>query len=106
MRRKSRQGGIKYRNRREGGPAARRKMGIVFAVTLGWCGVHRFAMGQWQWGLAHIFLFVASMAIFDGNLTPWTTASALLAYYTPFRWWRMSNEEFADEYFEPVVEEV
>jgi len=107
MGRRNRQSsGVRYRNRREGGPAARRKMGIVFAITLGWCGVHRFTMGQWQWGLAHIFLFVASMAIFDGNLTPWTTASALLAYYTAFRWWRMSDEEFADEYLEPVEEEV
>ena len=108
MGRKSRQSsGVRYRNRREDGPAARRKMGIVFAITLGWCGVHRFIMGQWQWGLAHIFMFVASMAIFEGiGMTPWTTLSAFVAYYTAFRWWRMSNEEFADEYLEPVEEEV
>ncbi|MFK8057507.1 MAG: NINE protein [Saprospiraceae bacterium] len=106
MGKRSRQGGVKYRNRREDGPAARRKMGIVFAITLGWCGVHRFIMGQWQWGLAHIFMFVATMAIFDGEMTPWTTLSAFVAYYTAFRWWRMSNEEFADEYLEPVEEEV
>ncbi len=108
MRRKRNQGGVRYRNRREDGPSARRKMGIVFAITLGWCGVHRFIMGQWQWGLAHIFMFVASMAILEGapGITPWTTLSAFVAYYTAFRWWRMSNEEFADEYLEPVEEEV
>lgn len=109
MGRRNHQGGVRYRNRRESGPSARRKMGIVFALTLGWCGVHRFIMGQWQWGLAHIFMMVGSLIIaeelgFMGN--PWFTLSTVVAYYTAFRWWRMSNEEFADEYLEPVEEEV
>jgi len=109
MGRRNPQGGVRYRNRREGGPAARRKMAIVFAVALGWCGVHRFTLGQWQWGLAHIFMMVGSIIIveelgFNGN--PWMTLSTVVAYYTAFRWWRMSNEEFADEYLEPVEEEV
>lgn len=110
MGKRSRQSsGVRYRNRREGGPAARRKMGIVFALTLGWCGVHRFIMGHWQWGLAHIFMMIGSIIVleelgFEGN--PWFTLSTAVAYYTAYRWWRMSDEEFADEYLEPVEEEV
>ena len=83
-------------------------MAIVFAVTLGWCGVHRFTLGQWQLGLVHIFLFVVSMAAFEGTFlaaTPWMTLSALLGYATALWWWRMGSEEFADRYLELADED-
>ena len=95
---------VKYRNRRRDGPGERRRMAVVFALGLGWVGVHRFTLGQWQWGLAHIFLFVASMTVAEDllgwNLTPWVTLSALVAYYDAFRWWRMSDEAFGDRFLE------
>ena len=79
-------------------------MAALFALAFGWVGVHRFTLGQWPWGLAHIFLFVVSMAVADDllgwDITPWMTLSALVGYYDAFRWWRMSDEEFADRYLE------
>ena len=94
----------KYRNRRHDGPGARRRMATLFALAFGWIGVHRFILGQWQWGLAHIFLFVVSMATFDSlfgwDMTPWMTVSALIGYYDALRWWRMSDETFAEKYLE------
>ena len=101
--------GVRYRNRREDVPNSKRRMGIVFALGLGWCGVHRFILGQWQWGLFHIFLFVVSMSTINSWLNidvPWLSASALLGYFTAYQWWRMSGEEFADNYLEPVEEHV
>ena len=81
-------------------------MAVLFALGLGWVGVHRFSLGQWQWGLAHIFLFVASMAIADDllgwDITPWMTLSALIGYYHAYKWWRMSDEEFSDHFLERV----
>ncbi len=81
-------------------------MAIVFAVALGWCGVHRFTLGQWQYGLFHIFLFVVSMATFDRflgwDMTPWLTLSAFLGYYNAVQWFRMSDEEFGEQFLEPV----
>ena len=80
-------------------------MAIVFAITLGWVGTHRFTLGQWQWGLVHIFLFIVSMAVADGldiNLTPWLTLSALIAYYHAWRWYCMSDEEFGEQFLERV----
>ena len=83
-------------------------MAILFALGLGWCGVHRFSLGNWQWGLAHIFLFVVSMATFDRflgwDMTPWLTASAFVAYYDAYRWWRLTDDEFSDRYLERVDE--
>lgn len=94
----------KYRNRRHDGPGARRRMATLFALAFGWVGVHRFSLGHWQWGLAHIFLFVVSMSVadewFGWDITPWVTLSALVGYYDAYRWWRMSDGEFADRYLE------
>jgi len=83
-------------------------MSIVFAVTLGAFGVHRFTLGQWQFGLLHVFLMIVSLANFQDVLgdTPWTSLSALLGYGTAVWWWRMSNEEFAERYLEIAEEEV
>ncbi len=80
-------------------------MAIVFAIALGWCGVHRFTLGQWQWGLFHIFLFIVSMSVADSidlNITPWMTLSALVAYGHGLKWWRMTDEEFGEQFLEPV----
>ena len=97
----------RYRNRRQSGIGARRRMAIVFALGLGCFGVHRFTLGQWQMGLLHIFLMVVSLSVFEGSFlgsTPWVTLSAFLAYGTAAWWWRMSDEEFADRYLEPTEE--
>lgn len=81
-------------------------MAIVFAIALGWCGVHRFTLGQWQWGLFHIFLFVVSMATFDRffgwDMTPWLTMSAFLGYYNAVQWFKMTDEAFGEQFLEPV----
>ncbi len=85
-------------------------MGIVFAATLGFCGVHRFILGQWQWGLVHIFFMVISLSnpwwtdMFGD--TPWTSLSAFIGYATAVWWIRMSDDEFAERYLEPVEEQV
>ena len=80
-------------------------MAIVFALALGWVGTHRFVLGQWQWGLLHIFLFVASMALADGisvELSPWVTLSAFVAYYHAWQWYTTSDEAFAEQFLERV----
>ncbi len=81
-------------------------MAVIFAVALGWCGVHRFTLGQWQWGLFHIFLFIVSMATFDRffgwDMTPWLTVSAFVGYYNAVQWFKMSDEEFGEQFLEPV----
>ena len=86
-------------------------MGIAFALFLGWVGVHRFVLGQWYWGLVHIFLFIAGAALvestpFEFLAIPWFSFSAMAAYYTAFRWIRMSDGAFADRYLELVEEDV
>ena len=79
-------------------------MATLFALAFGWIGVHRFTLGQWHYGLAHIFLFIVSMAVADDllgwDITPWMTLSAAIGYYDAYRWWRMSDEAFADKYLE------
>ena len=83
-------------------------MATVFAVAFGWVGVHRFILGQWQLGLAHVFLFVVSIANFEGHFlgeSPWTSLSALAAYATAVWWFRMPEDEFAERYLESVDDE-
>lgn len=80
-------------------------MAALFALAFGWIGVHRFTLGQWQWGMAHIFLFVVSMSVADDwfgwDITPWMTLSALIGYYDAVRWGLFtSDEEFAARYLE------
>lgn len=77
-------------------------MAVLFAVGLGWCGVHRFTLGQWQWGLAHVFLFVVSMSMLSrfGLDNPWISLSAFVAYYHAYQWWRMTDEEFGEQFLE------
>ncbi len=98
--------GPQYRNRRRGGPGERRRMAIIFAITLGWVGTHRFTLGQWQWGLFHIFLFVVSMffagQVFGIDPSPWLTLSAFVAYYHAWKWYKMSDEEFGEHFLERV----
>ena len=99
-----------YRNRRRKGVEDRRRTAIIFAIVLGWCGVHRFTLGQWQYGLLHIFLMIVSFATIGEwvpfEMTPWTTLSAALAYFHAWQWWQMSDEAFAERYLEPVEEPV
>ncbi len=84
-------------------------MAIAFALFLGYVGVHRFTLGQWYYGLIFIFLFVVSSAAglympgFEG--LPWATLAAGVGYYEAYRFWRMSDEEFADRYLETDEED-
>ena len=83
-------------------------MAIAFAVLLGYVGVHRFTLGQWHLGLLFVFLFVISNAMglwapgFEG--LPWATLAAGVGYYEAYRFYRMTDEEFAERYLEEVEE--
>lgn len=99
----------RYRNRRQGGPAAKRRMAIAFALFLGYVGVHRFTLGQWHLGLLFVFGFVMSNVMglwapgFEG--LPWATLAAGVGYYEAYRFYQMSDAEFADRYLEEVADE-
>ena len=105
-RRSQRRGASRYRNRRQSGPGAKRRMAIAFAIFLGYVGVHRFTLGQWHVGLLFVFLFVVSNAMglwapgFEG--LPWATLAAGVGYYEAYRFYKMTDEEFAERYLEEV----
>ena len=81
-------------------------MAIAFAIFLGYVGVHRFTLGQWHIGLLFVFLFVISNVMglwapgFEG--LPWATLAAGVGYYEAYRFYKMSDDEFAERYLEEV----
>ena len=101
--------GRRYRNRRQTGPAAKRRATMFFAIFLGFVGVHRFTLGQWHLGLLFIFMFVVSQSLglyFPGSDgLPWATLAAGVGYFEALRFYRMSDEEFAHRYLEEVEPE-
>lgn len=97
---------MKYRNRKENVVTHKKRTSIMFALLLGFIGIHRFNLGHWHIGMLYIVLFIISMSndlvlpFFDHN--PWVTMAACVGYVEAFRFYSMSEEEYAERYLEPA----
>lgn len=65
----------------------------IFAIFLGWLGVHRFYLGQVGWGIFYLVLAVTGL-------------SAILAFIDAVAFFAMSSERFNRKYNPQLIEEV
>lgn len=70
----------------------------ILALFFGIFGVHRFYLGKWAQGVAHIFLFLITLGITVDENWPAVIAPALLGFIDAVLFFAMPVEDFDEKY--------